>query len=131
MGRPATDTSCRSEVGQRQSAEEQARGYRLKLRHAAALALVGWYVMLPPQTRAQPSTLTIRPALLPVPNVMNLGADPATFRPAPLNVVLHQYISLPSWVKANEFDDLREWLTEQGFVIVRANGPEPWRTYPQ
>jgi hypothetical protein len=62
---------------------------------------------------------------------MNLGADPATFRPAPLNVVLHQYISLPGWVKANEFDDLREWLTEQGFVIVRANGPEPWRTYPQ
>jgi hypothetical protein len=45
--------------------------------------------------------------------------------------VLHQYISLPGWVKANEFDDLREWLTEQGFVIVRANGPEPWRTYPQ
>jgi hypothetical protein len=100
MGRPATDTSCRSEVGQRQSAEEQARGYRLKLRHAAALALVGWYVMLPPQTRAQPSTLTIRPALLPVPNVMNVGADPARFRPAPLNVVLHQYISLPGWVKA-------------------------------
>jgi hypothetical protein len=35
-------------VGQRQSAEEQARGYRLNLRHAAALALVGWYLMVPP-----------------------------------------------------------------------------------
>jgi hypothetical protein len=33
-------------------------------------------------------------------------------------------------VKANEFDDLRDWLAEQGFVIVRANGPAPWRTYP-
>jgi hypothetical protein len=34
------------------------------------------------------------------------------------------------WTKANEFDELREWLIQQGFVIVRANGPEPSRTYP-
>src|ERR1700730_5235840 len=102
-------------------------------RHAAALALVGWYLMLPPHTRAQPSTLStlaIGPALLPVPNVMNEGADPAKFRPAPLNVVLHQFILLPGWVKANEFDDLREWLTEQGFVMVRANRPKPLSTNP-
>jgi len=79
--------------------------------------------------RAQP-TLSIRPALLPVPNVLNESADPAKFKPAPLNVVLHQFILLPGWVKEKEFDDLREWMTEQGFVIVRANGPEPSRTYP-
>jgi hypothetical protein len=105
----------------------------MKARHAAALALIGWYLMVPPQTRAQPSTLStmaIGPALLPVPNVMNEGADPAKFRPAPLNLVLHQYISLPGWTKANEFEELREWLIQQGFVIVRANGPEPSRTYP-
>ncbi|MFZ1123248.1 MAG: hypothetical protein WAN81_23735, partial [Candidatus Binataceae bacterium] len=61
------------------------------------------------------SRLTIRPALLPVPNLMNESAGPAKFRPAPLNVVLHQYILLPGWIKANEFNDLRKWLTEQGF----------------
>jgi len=60
----------------------------------------------------------------------NEGADPAKFKPAPLNVVLHQFILLPGWVNEKEFDDLREWLTQQGFVIVRANGPEPWITYP-
>jgi hypothetical protein len=98
--------------------------------HAATLALAGWYLMLPPQTRAQPPARMIRSALLPVPNLKNESADPTKFRPAPLNVVLHQYISLPGWIKAKEFDDLREWLTEQGFMIVRANGPEPWRTYP-
>jgi hypothetical protein len=46
---------------------------------------------------------------------MNESADPANFRPAPLNVVLHQYILLPGWIKADEFNDLRKWLTEQGF----------------
>jgi hypothetical protein len=102
----------------------------VNLRHAAALAFVGWYLTLPLQTRAQSSTLTLRQALLPVPNVMNESADPAKFKPAPLNVVLHQFILLPGWVKANEFDDLRDWLAEQGFVIVRANGPASWRTYP-
>ena len=61
---------------------------------------------------------------------MNKSADPAQFKPAPLNVVLHQYILLPGWMKANEFESLRVWLTEQGFVIVRANGLEPWVTYP-
>jgi hypothetical protein len=82
----------------------------------------------PEQTRAQP-TLSIRPALLPLPSVMNESADPAKFKPAPANVVLHEFFLLPGWVKAQEFDDLRDWLTEQGFVIVRANGPAPWRTY--
>ncbi len=99
-------------------------------RLAAALALICWCLTLPPQTRAQ-STLPIKPALLPVPNVMNGGADPAKFKPAPLNVVLHQFILLPGWAKEAEFDDLREWLTEQGFVIVRANGPELGATYPE
>jgi len=28
-------------------------------------------------------------------------------------------------MKAYEFDNLRDWLTEQGFVIVRASGPAP------
>jgi hypothetical protein len=82
------------------------------------------------QTRAQP-TLSVRPALLPLPNVMNESADPAKFKPAPPNVVLHQFILLAGWVKEKEFDDLRDWMTEQGFAIVRANGPEPWRTYPE
>ena len=62
--------------------------------------------------------------------MMDQSADAARFKPAPLNVVLHQYILLPGWMKANEFENLREWLTEQGFVIVQANGPEPWVTYP-
>ena len=45
--------------------------------------------------------------------------------------MLHQYILLPGWIKANEFNDLRKWLTEQGFVIVQADvGPAPWRTHP-
>jgi hypothetical protein len=102
----------------------------MKARHAGALALVGWSLMVPPQTRARPPTLTTRPELLPVPNLINESADPAKFRPAPLYVVLHQYILLPGWVKENEFDDLRDWLNEQGFLIVRASGPAPWRTYP-
>lgn len=63
--------------------------------------------------------------------MINESADPGKFKPAPLNVVLHQFILLPGWAKEAEFDDLREWLTEQGFVIVRADGPEPWRTYPE
>src|SRR5208282_6618029 len=98
-------------------------------RWAAALSLVCWCLILPSQMRAQP-TLSIRPALLPVPNVMNESADPAKFKPAPPNVVLHEFLLLPGWVKTGEFEDLRQWLVEQGFVIVRANGPEPWRTYP-
>jgi len=61
---------------------------------------------------------------------MNESADPAKFKPAPPNVVLHEFLLLPGWVKTGEFEDLRQWLVEQGFVIVRANGPEPWRTYP-
>jgi hypothetical protein len=67
----------------------------MKARHVAALALVARYLTLPLQARAQSSTLTLRQALLPVPNVMNESADPAKFKPAPLNVVLHQYILLP------------------------------------
>lgn len=102
----------------------------MNARHAAALALVGLYLMVPLQARAQSSTLTLRQALLPVPNVMNESADPAKFKPAPLNVVLHQFILLPGWVKTNEFEDLRNWLIEQGFVIVQASEPAPWRTYP-
>jgi hypothetical protein len=101
----------------------------MHLRHAAVLALVGW-LTLPIQARAQSSTLTLRQAFLPVPNVMNESADPAKFKPAPLNVVLHHYIFLPGWIKEKEFDDLRDWLIEQGFVIVRANGPAPCTTYP-
>jgi hypothetical protein len=99
-------------------------------RLAAALGLICFCLVSTPQTRAQ-STLSLRPALLPVPNVMNENADPAKFKPAPPNVVLHQFVLLPGWAKEVEFDHLREWLTEQGFVIVRAIGPEPWRTYPE
>ena len=70
----------------------------MKARHATALAFLGWYLTLPLQARAKSSTLTLRQALLPVPNVMNESAYPAKFKPAPLNVVLHHYISLPGWV---------------------------------
>jgi len=55
---------------------------------------------------------------------------PRSSSPHLCTFVLHQYISLPGWIKANEFNDLRKWLTEQGFVIVQANGPDPGRTYP-
>jgi hypothetical protein len=100
----------------------------MKARHGAALlALVVWYLTLPPQARTQSSTLTLRQALLPLPNLINESADPAKFRPAPLNVVLHQYILLPGWMKANEFDDLRDWLTEQGFVtVMERSAGFPW-----
>jgi hypothetical protein len=92
----------------------------------AAIALICWCLVSPSQTGAQPMQ-----SLLPLPNVMNESADPAQFKPAPPNVVLHQFILLPGWVKEKEFDDLREWLTEQGFAIVRALGPESERTYPE
>jgi hypothetical protein len=68
---------------------------------------------------------------LPVPNSANESADPERFKPAPLNIVLHEYLLLPGWVKAPEFDALREWLVAQGFTIVRALAPEPERTYPE
>lgn len=94
---------------------------------AASAAAVGLCVVSL-QARAQSSTLTLRQALLPVPNVVNESVDPAKFKPAPSNVVLHQFLLLPGWVKAAEFDALRDWLVEQGFVIVQAEGPVPWRT---
>jgi hypothetical protein len=102
----------------------------MKSRGAAALALTCFCLVSAQVTRAQP-TLSLRPAFLPLPNTMNESADPARFKPAPPNVVLYQLFLLPGWVKEREFDDLCKWLTEQGFVIVRANGPEPWRTYPE
>ena len=55
----------------------------MKARHATALAFLGWYLTLPLQARAKSSTLTLRQALLPVPNVMNESAYPAKFKPAP------------------------------------------------
>src|SRR5258708_31267143 len=99
----------------------------MQLPRATARVLICWCLMSPSQTRAQP-TLSIRPALLQLPHVKNESAEPVQFKRAPLNVVLHQFILLPGWVKEKEFDDLRDWLTEQGFMIVRANGAEPWRS---
>src|SRR5216683_786225 len=69
-------------------------------------------------------------ALLPVPNTENDGNDPADFRPAEPETVLHETIMLGGWVKEPEFDQLRRWLLEQGFSIKRAQGPRPWGTYP-
>ena len=102
----------------------------MHLRHAAALAFVGWYLMVRPLAWARPSTLTIGPAFLPVPNSSNAEADPASFKRAPPRVVLHEFILLPGWVGKGEFEALCQWLLSQGFVIVRANGSAPQRTYP-
>jgi hypothetical protein len=67
---------------------------------------------------------------LPVPNTENNGNDPADFKPAEPETVLHEAIMLGGWVKKPEFDKLRRWLLEQGFAIKRAQGPRPWGTYP-
>jgi hypothetical protein len=77
------------------------------------------------------STLVVRPAFLPVPYSVNESADPGSFKPAPPNVVLHEYVGLPGWVKAPEFEALRQWLAAQDFVIVRAVAPEPGVTLPR
>jgi hypothetical protein len=45
--------------------------------------------------------------------------------------MLHEFILLPGWVKKAEFEALCQWLVSQGFMIVRANGPVPWQTYPE
>ena len=96
---------------------------------AVAVALICGCLLSPSPTRAQ-SALIIRPALLPLPHVINEGADPSQFKPTPTDVVLHQFFLLPGWMKERNFQDLCEWLTEQGIVIVRANGPKPWGDYP-
>ena len=44
--------------------------------------------------------------------------------------MFHEYILLPGWLKKAQFEALCQWLESQGFVIVRANGPVPWQTYP-
>ena len=79
---------------------------------------------------AHSSTLTLHAALVPVANSADRDADPAKFRAAPPSAVLHEYILLPGWVKKAQFEALCQWLESQGFVIVRANGPVPWQTYP-
>jgi len=76
------------------------------------------------------SALVIQPAFLPVPHTMDQSGDPTRFRPALPSAVLHEFLLLPGWVKAPEFEALVQWLVAQGFVIQRAIGPEPWRTYP-
>jgi hypothetical protein len=76
------------------------------------------------------NTLVVRSAFLPVPNTENDVNDQADFEPAMPDVVLHEFIMLPGWVKQSEFDALRGWLLEQGFHIKQAQGPSAWQTYP-
>jgi hypothetical protein len=103
----------------------------MKVRHFAALAFAAWCSMMQSSAWPHSSTLTVRPALVPVANSADRNADPAAFRVAPPNVMLHEFILLPGWVKKAEFEALCQWLVSQGFVIVRANGPVPWQTYPE
>jgi len=101
------------------------RAYRLL---AAALPLV-CCICYSAVALADPSSLVIRPALLPVSNGVNESADPARFKAAPPNVVLHEFVL---WHGGNSlFEPLCQWLAARGFVIVRALGPEPGRTYPE
>jgi len=93
---------------------------------ALALIMVGFA-----QAHSDPSAAGSGPVFLPVPNSVNERADPERFKPAPLNVMLHEYLLLPGWVRAPEFEALRQWLVAQGFIIVRALGPEPEGTYPE
>jgi hypothetical protein len=103
----------------------------MKVRHFAALAFAAWCSMMQSSAWPHSSTLTVRPALVPVANSADRNADPAAFRVAPPNVMLHEFILLPGWVKKAEFEALCQWLVSRGFVIVRANGPVPWQTYPE
>ena len=103
----------------------------MRVRHVGALAFTVWCSMMQSSAWAQSSTLTIRSASVPVANSADRDADPAAFRVAPQDVVLHEFILLPGWVEKAEFESLCQWLVAQGFVIVRANGPAPWQTYPK
>ncbi len=76
------------------------------------------------------SAVTIRPALLPVPNTANREDDPSQFVPASPGIVLHEFILLGGWFKEPQFEALRQWLLGQGFLIKQVLAPEPWRTYP-
>jgi len=76
------------------------------------------------------STVTSRPALLPVPNTANQEDDPSQFVPAPPGIVLHEFILLGGWFKEPQFEALRQWLLGQGFLIKQALAPQPWQTYP-
>jgi hypothetical protein len=102
----------------------------MKVGYVAALALAG-SLMMRSLAWAHSSTLSIRPAFVPVANSADRNADPAAFRVASPNVMLHEFILLPGWVKKAEFEALCQWLVAQGFLIVRANGPVPWQTYPE
>lgn len=94
----------------------------MKLRHAAALALVCTSVAAAP-------ALANRPALLPVPYSVNEEEDHATFKPAPPNVALHESFSFPGWATAADFEALHQGLLAQGFVIVTAVAPKQGITY--
>jgi hypothetical protein len=52
-----------------------------------------------------------------------------TFKPAPPNVALHEFVSFPGWVTAADFEALHQWLLRQGFVIVTAVAPKEGITY--
>jgi hypothetical protein len=101
----------------------------MNFRHAAALALVCASTIAAPAL-ANPSSLVIQPALLPVPYSVNEREDPSTFSPARPNAALHEYVSFPGWVSAADFEALHQWLLSQGFVIVTAVGPRQGITYP-
>jgi hypothetical protein len=95
----------------------------MKLHHAAALALVCASTTAAP-TLANPSS-----ALLPVPYSANEREDPTTFKPAPDNVALHEYISFPLWVTAADFEAVHQWLLAQGFTVVTAVAPKQGISY--
>jgi hypothetical protein len=103
-------------------------GYRRTLLMAAILVASA----VPPSTWARDAgtTLEVGSALLPVPNTANEMNDPANFKPAETETVLHEYVLLPGWLTESEFDALRHWLSEQGFTVKQAFGPAAWRTYP-
>lgn len=105
-----------------------ANSTSMKPRHAAALTLLCAVGTAAP-AHANPSSLVIQPALLPVPYSVNEREDPTTFKPAPPNAALHEYVSFPGWVTAADFDALHQWLLTQGFVIVTAVAPEQGITY--
>jgi hypothetical protein len=95
-------------------------------RYMAAFGLIYAAAAVTPAFANRPA----RPALLPVPYSINEQEDPATFKRAPANVSLHEFVSFPGWVTAADFEALRQWLLAQGFVIVVAVPPKRGVTYP-
>jgi hypothetical protein len=87
----------------------------MKLRHAAALASVGWYLMTPPTQAQLDSTCRGGPSIMD--RAALIGRDDAakvhTRRCDQEGIEVALYARLPAWGQSGEFETLKECKVEQ------------------